>query len=229
MTGTSPKTEFPRGGHLRAGNLYQALRRAIVEGELAPGERLVERALASKYSVSRTPVREAIHRLEMDGLVEITRSGAVVVDVSAEQLSDLCAVREALEGFASRLAATSASELDVQALRALLRASEQVVMASDVERQVELNHIFHETIWHSTRNRYLIRQLAMIRQLIERRGTTTLGTPGRQAESLAEHDAILKAIEARDPEGAESAAKAHFRKAMLLRLVSDRTGPREAS
>lgn len=208
-------------GFPRATELYQELRRAILDGELAPRQRLVEREIARKYSVSRTPVREAIHRLEMEGLVESSSRGAAVIDIGAAQLSELCSVRESLEGFAARLAASSASDLDISTLHALHDAAEDAVGAEDVAKQIDLNHVFHETIWHSTRNRYLMRQLGIIRDLIERRGRTTLSTGDRQREALDEHRAIMDAIARRDPIAAEEAAEHHFRAAMLARLLDE--------
>ena len=218
-----PPATLTANGH-RAPELYRIFRDGIIRGDLPAGKRLVEREMAKAYGVSRTPVREAIHRLEMDGLVEMTTRGAAVVHIGADELSELCTVREALEGLAASLAASAASELDISALRALNEANEAAVTSGDIGRQVELNHAFHETVWNAARNRYLVRQLRLIRDLIERRGSTTLQITERQHESLKEHTAITWAIGERDPVAAETAAREHFRRAMLLRLLQNRTG-----
>lgn len=204
------------------GEIYSSIRLSILGGGLSPGERLVERSLAEQYQVSRTPIREAIHRLEMEGLVEITRRGAVVVDSGGDQLSELCTVREALEGLAARIAAAAGSYLDIATLRALNDAMSVAVKERDLSRLLELNRAFHETVWNATRNRYLVQQLARVRDLIEQGRPSTLYLPERQDRSLVEHEAILEGIEQRDPEKAEAAAKLHSRNAMLDRLLDER-------
>jgi DNA-binding GntR family transcriptional regulator len=204
----------------RADEVYHALREAILSGELAPHERLVEQTIAVETKVSRTPVRQALQRLEMDGLVESRGRSVVVVDPSSEGLSELCVVRENLEGLAARLAAHAHSDIDLGTLERLLEQSESAVDAGDVEALVDLNHAFHELIWASARNRYLARQLDLIRALIERRQSTTLSDPDRRIAAQAEHRAILAAIAARDPQAAEEAARLHFRHALALRMLN---------
>ena len=213
----------------RADELYEYLRGAILDGTLPPEERVVEQKIAKMASVSRTPVREALHRLEMDGLVAAGGRGLVVVDHSIAEMTELCTVREELEGFASRLGASSRSELDLATLEQIVEESREATTAHDVPRLIELNHLFHETIWESARNRYLARQLGLLRGLIERRGSSTLADPKRQTEALAEHVAIFDAISRQDPEAAAQATHEHFRKAMGLRLraVRDSAARRE--
>lgn len=206
----------------RANELYEYLRQAILDGRLVPDERVVEQKIAEMASVSRTPVREALHRLEMDGLVASGGRGLVVVDHSAEEMTELCTVREELEGFASRLSASSRSELDIATLERIMEETTAATEVRNAARLIELNHLFHETIWQSARNRYLVRQLGILRGLIERRGRSTLEDETRQDESLVEHRTIFEAITSRDPEAASHATRTHFQRAMGLRLLRAR-------
>jgi DNA-binding GntR family transcriptional regulator len=211
------------GERSRADELYEWLYGAILSGELRPSERLVETTIAELASVSRTPVREALHRLEVDGLVNQGSNGLEVNGFSLDELSDLCAVRETLEGMAGELAAAARSSLELETLRRITaEETEMVGEAQDdriVARRVELNHLFHETIWRASRNHYLAGELQTLRGLIERRQDSTLREPERHGEAVAEHIAILHAIEARDADEAGALSRAHFRHAMAIRLL----------
>jgi DNA-binding GntR family transcriptional regulator len=219
--GTEGRIELPRRGYL-ADELYEYLRTEILVGRLRPQARLVEASLARRARISRTPVREALHRLEADGLVASLGRSVTVVDVSSSQLSELCTAREGMEGFAARLAARGASELALDVLATLLDLQRAAVESEDVEQQVDLNHRFHETIWQSAHNSYLARHLDTLRRLIERGRDTTLKIPGRQLGSLMEHTAIVEALRRRDPDAAEAATKNHFRRAMATRQINER-------
>src|SRR5262249_20726565 len=98
--------------------------------------------------------------------------------------------------------------------------SEEAAANDDVARFIDINHAFHEVIWASGRNRYLARQLGLLRSLIERRQHTTLATRERRAEAQIEHSAIVHAIVTRDPDSAEAAARAHFRNALAIRILN---------
>jgi DNA-binding GntR family transcriptional regulator len=204
----------------RADELYAYLRQAILDGTLPPDERVVEQRIAEVASVSRTPVREALHRLEIDGLVVSDGRGLVVVDHSVDELAELCIVREELEGLAARLGAVSRSEFDLSALEQILAEMVAVTGDHDVARLIQLNHLFHEAIWQAARNRYLAHQLETLRGMIERRGDeSTLTDSDRQVQALEEHEAIYQAFVDRDADAAAAAARAHFRRAMALRLM----------
>jgi DNA-binding GntR family transcriptional regulator len=203
----------------RAQKLYEFLRNAILNGTLEPNERLVEETIAALASVSRTPVREAIRRLEADDLIQNTGQGWVVGAFSPDELAELCTVREALEGLASRLAATARSEIEVLGLRRILSDYRKATETQDVPRLVALNHAFHETIWQAARNRYLFQQLVTLRSHIERMQKTTLSIPSRQQDALVQHELLLEAIVRRDAEEAERLACQHFREAMALRMT----------
>lgn len=212
------------GERSRAQELYAWLRAAIERGELEPHERLVETALADLASVSRTPVREALQRLEADGLVREGEGGGLeVCGFSLDELADLCTVRATLEGLVTELAANARSHFEIDTLRRIV-AAERNTLSSDagVEAQIELNHAFHDTVWRASRNRYLADELWRLRSLIERLQETTLRDPSRLGESIREHAAIVRALEARDAEAAQRLGREHFQRAMSARLsISD--------
>jgi DNA-binding GntR family transcriptional regulator len=224
-----PLTKFVLPGkRSKAEELYEFLRTAILDGILEPNERVVEENIAVMASVSRTPVREAIRRLEVDNLLQDTGRGLVIGSVSPDELAELCAVREVLEGMASRLAATARSEIDVLNLQNILHDYQQATEEQDVQQLVALNHAFHETIWQAARNRYLFHELVILREKIERLQKTTLHEPVRQREALAQHKAVLEAIISQDGDKAERLARQHFREAMAIRLKMERNAGKVA-
>ena len=220
--------QLPQAGS-RAEQLYAYLRRAIHEGDLRPNERLVEAEIAELAGVSRTPVREALHKLQVDGLVTVTGRGFVVGTVSTDELVELCAVRETLEGMAAGLAARSRTEMDLIALRHVAEEFRSAAARGDVPDLVRLNHAFHDVIWQAARNRYLARQLQALRGQIERLQPTTLADPQRQGIANAEHQAIVAAIEEHDVDGAERATRDHLGSPPpALRATSPREGGKNA-
>ncbi len=213
-----------KGDRRRAVELYEFLRAAILTGSLDGEERLVEESLAAAAGVSRTPVREALHRLEMDGLVRSTPRGLVVTRFSLGELADLCSVREVLEGMATGLAATAMTDIELITLRGIQEEYRAASLAADVQKLTACNHAFHDVIWEGSRNRYLQERLAVLRSQIERLQETTLALESRRAEALCEHDDIVDAIACRDSARAEGVARDHFRKAMAIRLTNRRVG-----
>lgn len=204
----------------RAEEVYRILRRQILDSELLPDEPLVEEVIARATSRSRTPVREALHRLEMDGLVQSRGRSVVVASLSTDELSELCVVRECLEGLAARLAATARSDIDVSTLEGLHEEMGRAAAAGDLGRLVDTNHAFHEVVWTSSRNRYLTQQLELLRAVIERRQSTTLADPRRRDHTIGEHAAIVDGIARRDAAAADAAARAHLHNAFAARLVN---------
>jgi DNA-binding GntR family transcriptional regulator len=207
------------GAPLVAQNLaslaYERLERAIMEGDLAPGERLSESGLARRFGISRGPLREAIGQLEGRGLVErVSNLGARVVSLDTADLLDLMEVREALEGMACRLAAERMSDADLARLTALLDAHAQAepMLSGRGYFQGSGNRDFHQIILAASGNARLAGQLGSELYPLLRLYRHRLSMrPGRPAEALAEHRAILDALIARDPQGAETAMRRHVR------------------
>jgi DNA-binding GntR family transcriptional regulator len=206
------------GKQPRADEVYDHLRAAILQGDLEPNQRLVEQSIAEQAQVSRTPVREALHRLEVDGLVRNTSRGMVVVQFSDEELFELCVAREGMEGLVAGLAAAAPTDFTLAMLDRILDRTRVATDQADVDRLVQLNHVFHETVWQAAKNRYLATELRLLRSLIERLQTTTLSSRPRQKESLQEHTTLVDALRRGDVGAAETVTKQHFRTAMAIRL-----------
>lgn len=198
-------------------DVHAALLEAIDRGDYAPGARLVETELAERFGVSRTPVREALGRLEQQGLAaRDQRRGLTVAVLDHDQLGELYDLREVLEGFAAKLAARRASPAEIAVLREMVVAD--AAIADQPSVLARSNRRFHHQLHHASHNRYLDQMLERMRRSLVLLSGTTLGSPGRGAESVAEHDQIVAAIEVRDEEAAEAAARTHIVNAYKTRL-----------
>ena len=215
-TGLSAKKvgadELPRSEHA-----HRYLRNAIREGRLRPGDRLREVDLANTLGLSRTPVREALSRLESEGLVvNDPMRGIVVTELDYGMVTELYVIREVLEGTAARLAAQYASEVELSILEELCDQYRGALGDSD---EITLkNRQFHETLCHCAHNRYLIKMLNTLHGSLSLLGPSSLTLPERATETLREHEAVVDAIRRRDAAGAEDAARAHIRMAHKTRM-----------
>ena len=207
---------------------YQALRQGILRGDLAAGERLRSDALASELQVSRTPVREALRKLEAEGLVARSGSGLIVREFSEKDLTELFYVREALEGMAARLAAENATPSDIGEIRELLDDMDAVGQRGDVAALRPLTGEFHQSICGAAHNDRLLQSLKSLLEHVRQMQTSTLYVEGRPAEALKEHRDLLLAIEARDADRAEKLARLHRRKTLELRKEILRAQLRES-
>jgi DNA-binding GntR family transcriptional regulator len=197
--------------------VYRALRHGILRGDLAPGERLRSDALANELRVSRTPVREALRKLEAEGLVAPSGSGLIVRALSEQDLTELFYVREALEGMAARLAAENATPSEIADIKELLEDMESVRRRGDVDALRGLTGEFHQMVCRASHNDRLLQFLKTLLDQVRQIRTSTLYGEGRPAEALKEHRNLLRAIEARDGDRAEQLARAHRRKTLDLR------------
>ena len=193
------------------------IREAIGEGRLRPGDRLREAEIAAWLGVSRTPVREALKRLQADGLVQSTPwAGMTVTSLDRGQVIELYVMRVELEGLAARLAAEYASDVEIAALRDHLDKAEAAL--DDAAESARLNRGFHAAIYAASHNRYLVQTLAGLSTTLALLPDTTYAVPERPAAALAEHRAIVAAIWANDGAEAEAAARHHMRGARRARL-----------
>ncbi|MBU2980193.1 GntR family transcriptional regulator [Lentibacter algarum] len=197
---------------------YEQIRSAIRTGKLKPGSRVTETHLAEWLNVSRTPIREAILMLEQDGLFQYApRQGLIVSILNYEDVVELYAMREVLEGAAASLAAKYASDAELSILNEVLEA-EQSYTGDDQTQVVSLNRQFHQIVCFAAHNQFLIKSLGALDDSMMLLGPTTLAVADRHASALDEHSQIVAAIEARDAEAAEKAARNHIRSAQVYRL-----------
>ena len=206
----------PRSGQHRADYVYAKLREAIHSGRLRPGDRVPEIELARWLSVSRTPIRDALRRLESAGLVSHAPQGLIVTSLDPQQILELYALREILEGAAAAFAARYASESEIRSLQDLI--ARQKAAGNNAKELADLNRQFHELVYHAGRNRYLIQALRGLRDSLAILPGTTYSVAGRPAQALAEHTKIVDAIRRQNATGAEDGAKRHIRFAANARL-----------
>lgn len=207
--------------HLRraADIVRETVLEAILDGYLPPGARLREEELAREFGVSRTPVREALHQLAAIGLIDLNlNQGAVVSRLSIEDILTLYIVRENLEGLAARLAAQHATREQGKVLTALVEEMKSASADRNLVELTRLNLRFHAEVRQLARSRYLDRFLTQVEHAVRRFSETTFAYPGRSEQSIAEHHAIVEAIIANDPDGAEALARQHMREARQIRL-----------
>lgn len=209
------KRNAPPGS--RADFVREKVREGIRGGRYQPGERIRENELADWLNVSRTPVREALRRLESEGLLTfVSWRGVVVTELDRTQVGELYAMREILEGAAARLAARHISDVELDVLDQLLSAADTVT--DDPAELADLNQQFHETIQAAAHNRYLTESLEQHRNALALLRGTTYAVEERAQQAAREHRAIVKAIRERDPDRAETAARKHIAAAQRVRL-----------
>lgn len=191
--------------------VFETLREAILSAKLEPGERLMEIQLAEEMGVSRTPVREAIRKLELEGfVVMIPRKGAYVAGISQKDVTDVFEVRAALEALAAGLAAERATDEEIEKLdRSLLAYSEQTIK-QDINGIVESDTDFHDLLYKCSRNGRLQTIITHLREIIQRVRTVSLSQPGRSRDAVEEHRQIVDAIAERNVELAQNLAREHI-------------------
>ena len=203
--------------------VYESLRDAIVNQVLKPGERLMETELADEMGVSRTPVREAIRKLELEGyVVMIPRKGAYVAGLSIKDINEVFEIRGALEALAVGLAASRATEEEIEEMELNLTLEANHFESSDLLKTIEVDTKFHEIIYKASKNTRLLGMIKELRDQVQRFRTTTLAVPGRMKFALDEHRKIVEAIAARDVARAKKAAVEHIESAenALLEVIS---------
>jgi len=198
---------------------YSLILEAIDVGVYKPGDRLVESDLAERFGMSRTPIREALQRLETQSLLERDGRSLIVASLDHNQMSELYVVRRELEGLAARLAARHATKEEVRVLREMVADDDMLV--NDPVALSRANRRFHKQIHLASHNRYLVQQLDLVHRTMALMATTSLAAEGRGEIAQNEHAGIVAAIEARDEEAAEKALKEHISIAFMTRLKQD--------
>ena len=206
----------PKSGQKDA---YALILAAIDSHQYKPGDRLVESDLAERFGVSRTPIREALQRLETQSLLSRDGRSLIVASLDHTQMAELYVVRGELEGLAARLAARHATPEEVGVLRDMMEADRALI--ADPAALSRANRRFHKQIHLASHNRFLVQQLDLVHRSMALLATTSLAVAGRGADALNEHALIVKEIEAGDGEAAERALRAHISKAYVTRLKLD--------
>lgn len=190
--------------------VFNTLRQAILRGELKPGERLLEIHLANKLGVSRTPIREAIRKLELENLViMVPRKGAVVAEITEKSLRDVLEVRRALEALAVKLACEKIQDQEIEELKVAAKEFEEALKTGDVTAFAEADVKFHDIIYRTTDNQRLIQLLYNLREQMYRYRVEYLKRGDSHETLLAEHQHIIKMIASRDVDRAVEAVCAH--------------------
>ena len=198
---------------------YSLILEAIDVGVFKPGDRLVESDLADRFGVSRTPIREALQRLETQSLLTRDGRSLIVASLSHSQMSELYVVRTVLEGLAARLAARHATDEEVQVLRDMVE--EDRALIDDPNALSRANRRFHKQIHLASHNQFLVQQLDLVHRSMALMATTSLAAQGRGEVALAEHSSIVEAIAKSDGDAADKALRDHISVAFVTRLKLD--------
>lgn len=190
---------------------YKVIRDAILSRRLAPGSRLSVPEIARQLDISRSPVREAIARIQYEGLAEsVSHRGAVVVEIGLDDLIGIYDLREVLEGLATRLATRTADATLIDELEQNWQAHHDAVESGDVERHMELDATFHRRIREASGNPRLSDNLRQLQGQIRVAMSTTVARRGGMYAALAEHRALIDAIRSGDSAVAETIARDHI-------------------
>lgn len=193
--------------------VFETLRDAIITQVLKPGERLMEIQLADEMGVSRTPVREAIRKLELEGLVVmVPRKGAYVAGVSMKDIHEVFELRSALEGLAVTLAAERITDEELEALeRQVVKEAEE--KEADIDTIVFIDTTIHDMIYQAAHNQRLVQFINILQEQLQRFRAASLSKPGRSRTALDEHKKIVEALAERNGKLAARLAREHIENA----------------
>jgi DNA-binding GntR family transcriptional regulator len=199
----------------------ETLRDAIRKGKLKPGERLMESQLAEDLGVSRTPVREAIRKLELEGyVIMMPRRGTYVANLSIRDVNEVFEIRTSLDSLASGLAAERITDEELERLQRLLVAIGGYIEENDMDKIVECDTEFHDLLYQASRNSRLVGIIFNLREQLTRFRSTSMSFPGRLKATLEEHRRIVEAIAQGDVAEARAAAEYHMEKSEQTLLES---------
>jgi len=195
-----------------ADRTYTHIKQKILDGEYAPAQRLIECNLSQELGVGRHKIRSALEKLHADGLVEIEPNrGASVKSLELDEVVDILVAREALEAEVTSLAAAQITTDQLQQLSACLDTMQEALNSGEYDRYSARNKVFHQIIYDAAGNQTLPQLIVTLRQRLTRLQIRAILIPGRSESSIDEHKAILQALENRDADGADRAARAHIR------------------
>lgn len=208
-------------------HVFENLRQAITRGDIAPGDRLVESRIAESLEISRTPVREAIHKLEREGLIQrLSRGGYSVLSLSREDIEEVFGIRSVLESYAARLAAIKHRDEDLQPLEDKIAQFQACVDNKQVDALPEINTEFHDLLYALSRSPKLIKMINALKNQIDRFRKILLNVEQMARISNEDHRRMLKAIRKRDTDRVEKLVKEHIMrgKRVVLEELENRDG-----
>lgn len=204
--------------------VYEQLKKAVLSGIYPVGERLREHDLAVKLEVSRTPVREALRRLESEGLLEaLPKHGLVVKGYTDDDIREIYMIREALESLAAEFAAINATPEDIALLEGLVDEMDMLDDATDAERSYEVHRHFSESYNHASHMPTLVRLIDSLRDQVARFRNVSLSGAERRKEAREEHRELLKVLKERNPERASELTRIHINRALSAYFDSKNT------
>lgn len=194
------------------GKVFNAIRQSILDGKYKEGDVIRETVIANELNVSRTPVREAIRQLELEGLVNsIPNKETVVAGVSKEDVQDIFMIRNTLEGLAARRAAERITQTELAEMEEVLALTEFYINKNDIDHINELDHKFHDIIYNATKSRILKHMLSDFHSYVQKTRKESIATPGRAKRLLKEHTDIYNAIKDRDADKVEKLINEHVK------------------
>ncbi len=199
-----------------ADQVFEQLEREILAGKYPRGELLSEQRLSAELGISRTPVREAIRRLEQENILEDSPRGVVVVGISRQDMLDMYEIRLQLEGLAARRAARLITDGQLRQMREALDLQQAYLAQEHSDRSDQIQHLdsrFHELLYAGSGSKAYFDVLSRLHKKIAKYRTASVRKPGRAQESIREHEAIYEALAAHDPDRAQKAALLHTERA----------------
>ena len=194
--------------------VYEALRKAIIAGHLARAARLVQDDLATQFGTSRIPVRDALKRLETEGLVTLDERGSYVVSYfGSEDVEEIYGLRLLLEPYAAGKALDCMTASDLEELEHIAREMKETAALKDIERYVQLNQTFHLSLYELSRQRRLVRMIQSLWSGLM--PLTPMAVPGQLERSASEHETILRALQERQRETLEALMREHIQHAAM--------------
>ncbi len=204
--------------------VFKILENEILEGLYSPGDSLTEIKLSEQLGVSRTPIREAIRQLELEGLVKfVPNKGAIVLGITWQDIQDIYVIRTQIEGLAVKWATEKMTEEEIEELKESVELSEFYTYKNNMENLRKSDSTFHELIYEGCKSRPLKHMLKTFHHYVQKARAVSFATPGRAKEALEEHKAILQAIIGRDSVNAETLMIQHVKNASdnLLKQLTD--------